>query len=276
MKIFAILSDHRAHKSASPRMHNTVIKDRNLENEYCYIPLEIHLEQLSQAIAGFRALNFAGANVTIPYKEQVGEFLDEISENARQAGAVNTIIRRDNRLMGDNSDIGGYIDSLAINKISPRGKTVCIVGNGGAARGLIVGLKNAGAAKIIIAGRNREKAAALAAEFAVSATTISEITELRAIDIITNATAVSTEGESSELAAIINTLHLSNLEGVVDINYGRTNSFWEALAARTGARFIDGLPMLALQARISFEMWTGIPVTKSEYLQALGIAYQDE
>ncbi len=277
MKIFAILSDYRAHKSASPRMHNTVIKGRNLENEYCYIPLEINSEQLPQALTGFRALNFAGANVTIPYKEKVGEFLDEISDNARQAGAVNTIIRRDNRLIGDNSDIGGYIDSLTINGISPKDKIVCLLGNGGAARGLIVGLKNAGARKIIIAGRSHQKAVALANEFAVSATTITEISKLTDnIDIITNATAVSTAEESPELAAAINSLNFTGLEGVVDINYSRDNSFWEALAGRTGAKFVDGLPMLALQARISFQMWTEISVTKSEYLQALGIQYQDE
>ena len=63
--------------------------------------------------------------------------------------------------------------------------------------------------------------------------------------------------------------------GVVDINYGREDSFWEKLAGINSAVFVDGLPMLALQARISFELWTGIQVTKGEYLRALGIEYED-
>ena len=276
MKIFAVLSDHRAHKSASPKMHNAVIKGRGLENEYNYIALEIHDGDLEQAMAGIRALNIAGANVTIPYKEHVPAFLDEVSENASKAGAVNTIIRDGDKLIGDNSDIGGFIDALEVSGINPKNKHICIVGNGGAARGLILGLKGAEARKITIAGRNKEKARALAEEFDVEYTSIDEIKSLENdIDILTNATAVSTEEESPELAKILSELNLSKLECIVDINYGRTDTLWEKLALKTESTFIDGLPMLALQARISFELWTGIPVTKTEYLRAVGIDYTD-
>ncbi len=276
MHILALLSDHRAHKSASPRMHNAVIKGLGLETEYTYIALEIAPTDLAQAMAGFRALNLAGANVTIPYKEQVGQYLDAISDNARAAGAVNTIIRRGDKLIGDNSDIGGYLDALKLNHLDPAGKDVCIVGNGGAARGLIIGLKQAGARSITIAGRNLTRAQTLASEFAVESTTIDQINNLpREIAILTNATAVSTPAESPELSEIVSCLKLPALECIVDINYGRENSFWECYAARAGVKFIDGLPMLALQARISFEAWTGIEVTQSAYLRALGVELSD-
>ena len=274
MKVLAILSDHRVHKTASPKLHNTVIKARDLENEYCYVPLEINEDDFAQALTGLRALNIAGANVTIPYKERVGKFLDEISENAKAAGAINTIIRRGDKLIGDNTDIIGYIDSLKFNNIDPKGKQVCIVGNGGAARGLIVGLKQAGAKKIIVAGRSAEKASILAKEFDIDYTTIAELKTLKDnIDIITNTTPISTQEESPELAKFIDSLNITSLDAVVDINYGRRNTFWEALAKRTDATFIDGQPMLALQGRAAFEMWTGIKVTEDEYLNALGIVY---
>ena len=276
MKVFAVLSDYRAHKSASPRMHNAVIQGRGLGEEFCYVPFEIKEGDLEQAVAGIRALNLAGANVTIPYKERVADFLDEISENAAKAGAVNTIIRSGDRLVGDNSDIGGFVDALAVSKIDPRGKSVCIVGNGGAARGLILGLQQAGAASILIAGRSPQKAEILAEEFSVSAAAIRDFAVYtRETDILVNATAVSTAVESPELAEAVQELECEALECVVDINYGRKNSFWAELAVANSATFIDGLPMLALQARISFEMWTGIPVTRGEYLRALGIGYND-
>ena len=274
MKVLAILSDQRVHKTASPALHNTVIQARNLEKEYCYVPLEIHGEDLAEALAGLRALNIAGANVTIPYKERVGEFLDEVSASAKAAGAINTIIRRGDKLIGDNTDIIGYIDSLKFNNINPKGKKVCIVGNGGAARGLIVGLKQAGAEKIIIAGRSADKASTLAKEFNIAYTTIAELETLKnSIDIITNTTPISTAEESPELAEFILNLDFTSLDAVVDINYGRANTFWESLAKRTGAVFIDGQPMLALQGRAAFEMWTGIKVTEDEYLKSAGIVY---
>lgn len=277
MKVFAVLSDHRAHKSASPVMHNAVIKGRGLDSEYCYVAFEIKENELERAIAGIRALNLAGANVTIPYKERVFNYLDEISDNARKAGAVNTIIRSGDKLIGDNSDIGGFIDALGVSGIEPRGKTICIVGNGGAARGLIVGLQDAGAARIIIAGRNKDRAKTLAAEFSVDYTAISELDKIdNTLNILVNATAVSTREESPELADALSALAFSQLECIVDINYGRTDTIWENIAAKTDSTFIDGRPMLALQARISFKLWTGIEVTKAEYLKALGIDYTDE
>ena len=214
MKVFAVLSDCRAHKSASPRMHNAVIRGRGLGEEFSYVPFEIREGDLASAIDGIRALNIAGANVTIPYKERVVAFMDEVSLNAQRAGAVNTIIRKGQRLIGDNSDIGGFIDALAVSKIELQGKTVCIVGNGGAARGLILGLQQAGAASILIAGRSAEKAGKLAQEFSVSHTAIAELDGYaRDIDIMVNATAVSTPAESPELAEAVERLDCGGLEG---------------------------------------------------------------
>ena len=272
MKVFALLSDYRAHKSLSPLMHNKVIAGRELNEEYNYISLEIREDEFIRAMDGFRALNIAGANVTVPYKEKIISCLDSVSEKAGLAGAVNTVIRDGDKLHGDNTDIAGFLDALKINSITAAGKKVVLVGNGGAARGLIVALQSAGAEEVCVLGRSPDKVQRLASEFGVAYAALPLLEEyLEAADILVNTAAVSTAEEAPGLAQRLSVMSTGNLQFVVDINYGRKDNIWEKLAQKAKAGFIDGLPMLALQARRSFQLWTGIAVTEEEYLKALGI-----
>ena len=110
MKVLGIISDHRAFKSRSPFLHNTVMKNIGLDG--LYVPLNVAEPRLEAAVKGLGALGFTGANVTVPYKEAVLPFLDGLSEEARQIGAVNTIVCEEDRLTGHNTDAAGCTDAL--------------------------------------------------------------------------------------------------------------------------------------------------------------------
>ena len=151
MKLFGIISDHRALKSRSPALHNTVMKKIGLDG--LYLPLNVAEPRLDAALRGLQALGFTGANVTVPYKEAVIPFLDHLSEEARQIGAVNTIVVEDTRLSGHNTDAAGCLDALDQSGFDPAGRTALVLGNGGAARAVICALKQSGAGDITVAGR---------------------------------------------------------------------------------------------------------------------------
>lgn len=270
MQTLCVLSDERAHKSKSPMMHNAVIHGRELENEYLYTAFEIKEGKIQDAIESLRTLNILGANVTVPYKEQVIPFLDSLSEDAATAGAVNTIHNVDGKLHGHNTDIDGFLNALKLKGADPSGKTALLAGTGGAARGLLVALKKGGCEEIYLAGRSEDKLQALSSEFGVKPIFLNVLKDnLINPEIIVNSTAVSSKEESPELAETIASFTPSNVQAIMDINYGRENNIWQGLASRTNAAFSDGFTMLALQARLSFKIWTGLPVTDDEFLKAL-------
>lgn len=271
MKVFCVLSDHRAHKSKSPLMHNGVIRARGWQERYIYVPFQIDPENAGAAVAALRTLNIAGANVTVPCKEKVIPYLDRLSPEAAAVGAVNTInVEEDGSLTGYNTDIGGFLDALAYGGFAPAGRAVLLCGTGGAARGLLQALREGGAAKVWLAGRDPQKTGALAREFGAEAIDISAMrAQAGRAELIINATAVSTPGESPELAQTLAALEVSACRMVVDINYGRAENIWQGLARRAGAEFMDGFPMLAMQACRSFNIWTGEGVGGEEFLRAL-------
>lgn len=308
MNVFCVLSDHRAHKSKSPLMHNAVIRSLGLEADYMYVPFQIDPACAGDAVAALRTLHIAGANVTVPLKELVIPHLDRLSPEAASVGAVNTIVPEDGGLAGYNTDIGGVLDALEFGQFELAGKTALLCGTGGAARGVLQALKSGGAGSILLAGRDPQKTADLAREFNAKeafgnnfsgsacpegfgcsdcggcdtrADSVGQITAidinnsvamkaaLEAAPLVINTTAVSDPAESPELAAILAPLRGCERGLVMDINYGRKDNLWQALALRSGANFLDGLPMLAMQAARSFRLWTRKTVTGHEFLRPL-------
>ncbi len=268
MKVLCVLSDHRAHKSMSPLMHNGVIRARKLDHEYMYVPFQIDPENAGAAVAALRALNIAGANVTVPCKEKVIPYLDKLSDEAKAVGAVNTIVPENGGLSGYNTDIGGFLDALEYGNFSLRGKTALLCGTGGAARGLLQAMRQGEASQILLAGRNPEKTAELATEFGAEPIDINSLKDTGA-NLIVNATAVTAPEESPELAEVVARLYAPQCKMIVDINYGRNRNIWLELSQRSDSGFMDGLPMLAMQACRSFRLWTGIDVTGNEFISAL-------
>lgn len=150
--------------SRSPAMQNAAFCALGLD--YRYVPCPVAPAALAAAVRGLRALGFAGANLTVPHKERVMPYLDGISREARLIGAVNTLVRRGGRLIGHNTDAGGFLRAFREDtKVAVRGGRFLVLGAGGAARAVAAALALAGAHAVVVANRTPGRAAALVRRF---------------------------------------------------------------------------------------------------------------
>lgn len=226
-----------------------------------YEPFVVSPGKLSEAIREIRRLNIAGANVTTPYKETIIPHLDELSEGAAIIGSINTIVRKGNKLKGYNTNAIGFMDAMKEAGLDASGKSALVFGTGGAARAVIFILNWIHANPILVAGRSQNKVTAIVKQIggeAVSLNTLSD--RLLPVNIVINATSVSSPDEAPDMAEMVNLLNLPNCEMVIDLNYGRPRNFWREMARNKGILFIDGFSSLANQARSTFALWTGIEV----------------
>lgn len=253
--------------SRSPAIHTAALASTGIDAVYVAFP--VPPEQLPAAVGGLRALGALGANVTLPHKERVMELLDELEPAARAIGAVNTIVRDGDRLIGTNTDGAGLARSLGEAGVRLDGARVLVVGAGGAGRASVFGLAQAGAAEIAVAARRLEQAERLVAELAASTRVPLRAVDLRdealrevagRTDLLVQATS-ATLGDSAYGASFAAVLPLSSLPEsavVVDLVYvPRETAVMKAAAAR-GLRTVDGLGMLVWQAALAFQRWTGI------------------
>jgi shikimate dehydrogenase len=249
-------------------MFSRVLKRQGING--VYVPFVVKPQDLGQAVQSLRILNLAGANITVPYKEAVIPLMDILSEGANIIGAVNTVVRDGDRLKGYNTNAIGIMDALNEAEFEVDGKTALVFGTGGAARAVVFILNWLRAATVYVAGRNVEKTAGLSQKLGGQALDLWTLNNRSlAVDIVINATAVSSRDESPEMAELLTRLELPGCQMVFDLNYGRQNNFWEDLARKKAVPFLDGLSALAYQARRAFALWTGMQVPPKEFLNAL-------
>jgi shikimate dehydrogenase len=244
-------------------MHNSALRASGLN--YVYVPFDVEPEMLGAAVAGLKALGVAGFSVTIPHKTRIIQHLDELDDSADAAGAVNTVKNDYGRLIGFNTDGDGLIRSLANEfELNVRGASIAIIGAGGAARGAIAALCRAGAGKITIANRTRERASELASAMAIrfpgtELTVVSGFKELEEslgnIDVIVNTTSLGMNRDTLPV------LHLSSLPRtavVYDMVYAPRVTPLLQEAVGLGLKGANGLGMLAAQGELAFIIWTGV------------------
>ena len=268
MKVYCILSDERAYRSKSPTMFETVLKRLGIDG--AYVPFMVKSENLGQACQSLRILHIAGANVTVPYKELVIPYMDVLSEGANIIGSINTIVRNGDELKGYNTNAIGIMDALNKAGFDPEEKSALVFGTGGAARAVVFILNWLRTNSVFVTGRNDEKTRQLVNRIggeAISFTGLQEQTP--PVELIVNATSVSSPDESPEMASLVATLQVPDCQLVLDLNYGRIHNFWQDLAQRNNIGFMDGLSPLAYQARRTFSLWTGVQVPPEEFLKAL-------
>ncbi|MDI6716551.1 MAG: shikimate dehydrogenase [Actinomycetota bacterium] len=258
----------------SPAMHNRAFEVCNLN--YCYLPFIVESENLKTAIEGIRALKIKGINVTMPHKEAVIDFLDELSPEAEIIGAVNTIGNNEGHLIGYNTDGKGFLRSLEEESYNPSGKIAIILGTGGAAKAVAVALAEAGISEIIIVGRSKKKASIIKDALVNKLVNISISTlsfdgnladKFQVGDLIVNATPVGMKGHGDLLPVpleLINKRHF-----VYDLVYTPQETTLMTEARKRGARVANGLGMLLHQAASAFEIWTGILAPVDAMRQAL-------
>lgn len=253
----------------SPFMHNAAFKYLNLD--FCYIPFLVSPESLHDAVNGLRALNITGVNVTIPHKERVIDFLDDLSEEAKFIGAVNTITNSNGKLTGFNTDGRGFMSALSEAAISIAGKRVLLLGAGGAARAVGYYLCR-DVSHLYIYNRTAERAESLKTHLCrvnnnvqtVSEDELNESLFLSDIDIIVNSTPL---GIKSDESMPLNVNLLKAHHTVCDLIYKDTPFL--AAAKKLGCKTINGLGMLLWQGVLAFEKWTGIRPPLSIMKEAL-------
>lgn len=267
-KVFCLISDQRVCRSKSPRMFSTVFGQAGIDG--AYVPFMVDDGNIGKALEGLRVLNIAGANITAPYKEKVLPYLDVLSEGANIIGAVNTIVCKKDQLKGYNTNAIGIMDTLNEVGFEVAGKKALVIGTGGAARAVLFILNWLRAESVIVAGRDRQKTTLLADHFSGQALTLDDLAMVALnVDIVVNATSVSSGDESGELSGIVGNMKNNGCQLVFDLNYGRHDNIWQQLAEKNGIRFIDGLSCLAYQARRTFLLWTGREVSQELFLKAL-------
>lgn len=248
----------------SPPMHNAAFHYLGLD--FMYVPFPVQPDHLPKAIEGIKALGIAGCNVTIPYKEQVIPLLDHLHDSANMLGAVNTVVNRDGELWGYNTDGIGFLRSLTEeSNIDIRGKTVLILGAGGAARAVAFTLAGAGIGRLIIANRNHHKGLNLAVDILHIYPCQTEAVELKAhvlksvlpsVDILINTLPLGMYPQIDEMPPIEEEW-LNPPLVVCDLIYNPPKTKLLALAKKRGCRVINGEGMLIYQGAEAFQLWTG-------------------
>ena len=242
---------------------------------YRYITCLVKRGDIANAILGMRAMNMRGVNLTMPHKVDVLPYLDEITPAARIIGAVNTVVNRGGHLLGENTDGKGFVKSLTDEGIDLHGKTVCLLGAGGAARAIGVECALNGANKIIIVNRNAERGTALRDAIAENTDAQAEYIPWAGTapvpeqtDILVNATCVGLFPDVNACPDIdYDTIEKGMI--VCDVVFNPAMPVFLQKARQRGARTISGLGMLVNQAALNFEIWTDVKAPREVMLEAL-------
>jgi shikimate dehydrogenase len=249
------LLGHGIGYSASPAMMAAAFRSLHLPHRYSLA--DVAPEDVAAAVAGLRAEDIGGANVTMPHKAAVAALMDEVSDVARDADAVNTVVRDGDRLIGHNTDLPATVDAIQRLRPDGVGKAV-ILGAGGAGRAVHVALVRCGAGSVVVLRRSDGSMARLA-------------DELAGADIIVNATPVGTSRDESPVPAGLLRPDLA----VLDLVYRPSPTRMVREARRAGARAEAGAAVLLGQAWRSLELWLGrrapIEAMRTALLIELGV-----
>ncbi len=244
--------------SRSPRLHGYWLRHHRIDA--AYVPLPIRPETFAQGLRMLAAFGFRGVNVTLPHKEAALAACDEVDDQARRLGAVNTIVMKDGRLEGSNTDAFGFLENLAQGAPDWRAREApaVVIGAGGAARAVVAALLDAAVPEIRLVNRTRSRAEMVAQELDGPLRVFDWEDRARALaraGLLVNATSLGMVGQPP---LDIDLSELPRHAVVNDIVYAPLETPLLAQAARRGLRTVDGLGMLLHQGRPGFEAWFGV------------------
>jgi shikimate dehydrogenase len=252
----AAVIGHPVRHSLSPALHNAAFAATGLD--WAYLAFDVAEGHAPDALAAMRTFGLGGLSVTMPHKAAVAAAVDECSPAAAALGAVNCVVPRGGRLVGENTDGGGFLDALLdVGSFSPEGRRCVVLGAGGAARAVVLALADAGAADVAVVNRTvarAEVAAALAGRRGRTGTA----DEVADADLVVNATSLGMAG-AGDGALPCDPARLGPGQVVVDLVYEPLDTPLLVAARARGAEARDGLGMLLHQAARAFTAWTGVP-----------------
>jgi shikimate dehydrogenase len=272
-QICAVIGDPIEH-SLSPTMHNAAFS--HLKLDYVFLAFKVKTAELANAANGVRGLGIRGLNVTMPHKNAITTYLDEVDPTVKFLGSANTILNRDGRLLGFNTDGVGALRALRENGVSLTGKKVLLLGGGGAAKAVAFSLAEEAEA-VMILNRDIEKASVFASAMRskrgrdvqsdiLSSNTIK--TNLEDSDVLINATSVGMNPNAGKTLVARGWLKPSLC--VMDLVYNPVETRLARDARIVGAKVVNGVEMLLYQGATSFEVWTGCEAPVEVMRKSLG------
>lgn len=250
-------------QSLSAKMHNAAYKALDIDDTNLFIPIKVLPENLEKFMNSVRTLDVKGISITIPHKETVMNYLDEIDKTAETIGAVNTIINKKGRLIGYNTDWIGALTALE-KKTTLKDKKIAVFGSGGAAKAIVYGLVIKEAA-VTIFNRNSEKAKQLAEKFKTDYKTLEELKTVKDFDIIINCTSVGMYDDSSLIPKDL----INEKQIIFDIITTPKQTRLIKNAKAKNAKVIYGYEMLLYQGVEQFKLYTGYEAPIKEMEDAL-------
>jgi shikimate dehydrogenase len=259
--VCGVIGDPIEH-TLSPVMHNAAFN--HLKLDFVFLAFRVKAAELENAMRGMRGLGIHGLNVTMPHKNAVVKYLDELDPTVKFLGSVNTILNEEGKLLGFDTDGVGALKALRENGVNPDGKKLLLLGAGGAAKAIAYSLAKE-AEELCVLNRSSEKAGELAellsrtfgkkvAGGALSSSAIQR--NLQDSDILINATSVGMYPNISQ--SLVAPQWLKPDLCVMDIVYNPVETKLVKDAEAAGARAISGVEMLLYQGAASFEIWTGV------------------
>ena len=277
-RLAAVVANPIKH-SISPFIHNQAFEATQTNG--VYVAWEVEATDLAETVANIRRYQMFGINLSMPYKEQVIPYLDQLSEESRLIGAVNTVVNREGTLIGYNTDGKGFFKSLPSFKIS--GKRMVLLGAGGAAKAILAQaiLDGVSQVSVFVRSSSMEKTRPYleklenATGFRVDLFALEDVSELQAritdSDLLVNATSVGMDGVSLPIPTGI---VLSERLLVADVIYQPFETPFLKWARNQGNQAINGLGMLLYQAAEAFQLWTGKEMPTDQIWESLKQKYQ--
>lgn len=250
---YGLIGEKLSH-SYSPIIHREILKRIERNGEYSLI--EVEKDKIKNITLDIRENLYKGVNVTIPYKIEVIKYLDKLSDEAKEIGAVNTISKKDNMLIGYNTDYFGFGKMLDLNGVNIKNKNATILGTGGAARAVIYYLKNNNIKDITIVTRNIEKAQREFRDY--RSISYEELSNLKQQDLLINCTPIGMYPNINN--SPVEEEVLKNYDVAIDLIYNPTETVFLRYAKNNSIKAIDGLYMLVAQAVKSQEIWNNIKI----------------
>lgn len=256
-ELYGLIGERLAH-SVSPQIHSMVFNKLNM-NSYYHL-LELKNEDFKATMLGFKVIKPRGINVTIPYKIQVMEFVDELSKEVIEIGAVNTLKFEMNKIIGYNTDYFGIGMLFDKYNIEVKNKKATILGNGGVAVTMVRYLLDNGIAEIIVATRNVSKLKEVSKFDDCKLISYNEIKELKESDIVLNCTPLGMYPDLDN--SPIEKKYISKFGSAVDMIYNPKKTLFLKYAEELGLKTVNGLYMLVCQGIAAQEIWNDIKITK--------------
>lgn len=253
MEFYGLLGEKLGH-SVSPEIHHKVFSILNIEG--AYKKFEVSKEDLSNVADAIKTLNIKGVNVTIPYKKDIIPYLDDISDEAKKINAVNTILLKDNKLYGYNTDYYGFGTILTRNNVETKDKVAMVLGTGGASKAVVTYLLDHNISKLYLISRNKVTVPSYT-DSRVEYATYGDVKEVTG-DIIVNTTPVGMYPNID--ASPVSEEIVDNFEVLVDIIYNPRKTKFLEIGEKLNKKICGGLEMLVGQAIKSEELWQDMKI----------------